>query len=139
MHVDPFRTPGRWVVTTASGAQHLIDSTDPDAPVTITRLAHGDLPPDDAMRLADLRRDGHALRLDAVHHIDPAGHIIDGIAVGEDMYLTLEPLAATATATVRRTTPVLTIQTLGSAHDAEHPPPRCTDAPHGSERGRTHG
>lgn len=136
MHVDPFRTPGRWVVTTASAARHLIDSTDPDAPVTITRLANGaDHPPDDGMRLAELRRDGQALQLLALRHIDPAGHIGDGIAVGADMQLTLEPLAAAATATVRRTTPVLNIQMLGSAQDAEHPPPRHAEAPEEAAEG----
>lgn len=36
--VDPFATPGLWVVQTASGAGHLIDSRDPDTPVTVTRL-----------------------------------------------------------------------------------------------------
>lgn len=127
------------MVTTASGARHLIDSTDPDAPVTITRLANGDLPPGEGMRLADRRRDGQALRLHAMHHIDAAGHTIDGIAVGADMYLTLEPLAAAATETVRRTTPVVHIQMIGAAPSPEAPAPRHSSTPEGQAGRQAHG
>lgn len=108
MSVDPFTSPGRWLVVTGSGAQHLLDSRDPDGPVTVTRVSGGGEPGPD-LRFADLRRDGAALRVLAVEHRDPERGLVAGIALGADMYLTLEPLAADATVTVRRTTPVCTI------------------------------
>ena len=106
--VDPFATPGLWVVETASGAGHLIDSRDPDTPVTVTRLTITPMPRDGFTR-ATLRRDGSPLKVTAIRHIDQIKGQRDGIAVGVGMWLVLEPLNPDAQVTVRRTTPVLRI------------------------------
>ena len=106
--VDPFATPGLWVVVTASGAGHLIDSRDPDTPVTVTRLTNTPAPMDGFTR-ATLRRDGTPLNVIAIRHIDHINGRRDGIATGVEMWLVLEPLNPDAQVTVRRTTPVVCI------------------------------
>lgn len=56
--VDPMRTPGRWLVTTASGgAAYLIEATDPDSAVTATRVVAGPIGDDLRFPRAALRRD----------------------------------------------------------------------------------
>jgi hypothetical protein len=113
--IDPMRTPGRWLVTTSSGARHLIDSLDLDH-VTVTRLtetAHSSAP---GFPLGALRSDEHALRVGGVLHLAGAT-MTDGIVVGEDMYLALEPLDPRAYATVRRTTPVVSVELLPTEFD----------------------
>lgn len=101
------RTPGRWVVTTSSGARHLIDSTDLDR-VTVTRVS--DVPDRSAagFRRGTLRRDSEPLRVVAIHHDLEHGRN-PGVQIGHDMWLYLEPLAGWATLTIRRSTPVLHI------------------------------
>ncbi|WP_421735708.1 hypothetical protein [Cellulomonas sp.] len=106
--VEPFRTRGRWVVTTASGAAHLIDSLDPDVAATIIRLTDGP-PTGSPVPRAALRRDRAALRVTSVHHVDPVLGRVEGVAVGREMWLVLEPLGVGADVTVRRTTPVTAI------------------------------
>jgi len=111
--IDPFGEPGSWVVRTASGACHLLDSRDPDAPVTVTRLT-ADAPPSDEFRCTTLRRDGAPLKVAGVHHLDPVDGLTSGVVVGLDMWLVLEPLSPDASATVRRTTPVVRIVAASS-------------------------
>lgn len=106
---DPMRDPGRWLVTTASGARHLIDSRDADRAVTVTRLTGGADGPDGPFWLQALRRDEEAVRVIAIeHHANGTMH--DGVLLGCDMFLTLEPLDPAAAITVRRTTPVVSIE-----------------------------
>ncbi|MFS0699584.1 hypothetical protein AB6N24_06375 [Cellulomonas sp. 179-A 4D5 NHS] len=107
--VDPLRDIGRWLVTTASGAQHLIDSTDRDQAVTVTRLVRAPAAPTSAFWLQKLRRDERPVRVIEVAHADQ-GTMRDGIVVGGDMFLTLEPLDPDAAVTYRRTTPVVSIE-----------------------------
>jgi hypothetical protein len=109
--VDPMKSRGRWVVTTASGAVHLIDSTRPDEAVVATRVTAGPAGDDPQFPLGTLRRDGETVLVVGVQNSQD-GTIRDGIVVGADMYLTLEPLDPRAYATVRRTTPVLSIEEL---------------------------
>lgn len=109
--VDPMSAAARWLVTTASGAQHLIESTGPDGVVTTTRVTSESVTNDREFPLAALRRDGDALLVAAVTHLE-SGAPVDGIVVGEDMYLALEPLSPLAFLTVRRTTPVVAIDVL---------------------------
>lgn len=109
--VDPQRRAGRWLVTTASGALHLIESTGPDGPVTATRVTAGLAGDDPRYPLGSLRRDGQALIVTAVQHLTGTT-MSHGIVVGEDMYLYLEPLDAAADLTLRRTTPVIAIDEL---------------------------
>lgn len=107
--VDVFATPGWWVVTTASGARHLIDTSDPDAPVTVTRLTGADEAFEGLPR-AILRRDGIPVRVSAVRYRDQNCRLVDGVALGEAMWLVMEPLHPDAAATVRRTTPVVSVR-----------------------------
>lgn len=109
--VDPMSTAGRWLVTTASGALHLIESTGPDGVVTVTRVTADFEGAEPGYRLATRRRDGDALEVAGVTHLQ-GGSPVNGILVGRDMYLILEPLDPRAYATVRRTTPVTSIETL---------------------------
>ncbi|WP_282944503.1 hypothetical protein [Cellulomonas endometrii] len=114
--IDPMRIPRRWVVTTSSGARHLIDSRDLHD-VTVSRLTKTTDPSTAGFPLGALRRDDHALRLGGVLHLD-GSTMTDGIVVGEDMYLALEPLDPRAHATVRRTTPVVEVRSLDIPDDA---------------------
>jgi hypothetical protein len=109
--VDPMRTPGRWLVTTVSGAMHLIESTAPDGTVTATRVTAG--PPGDDPRFprGTLRRDDEPVLVTGVQHLT-GSTMSNGIVVGEDMYLYLEPLDPAADLTLRRTTPVLEVVPL---------------------------
>jgi hypothetical protein len=111
--VDPMHTAGRWLVTTASGATHLIESTGSGGTVTVTRVTAGPAGADPKFPLGSLRRDGEALQVSAVQHPDGVV-MVDGIVAGKDMYLALEPLDPLACATVRRTTPVVVIELLPS-------------------------
>ena len=61
--VDPMGTPGRWLVTTASGAIHLIESTGPGGAVTVTRVTAGPAGADPRYPLGTLRRDEQSLRV----------------------------------------------------------------------------
>ncbi|MFF1530959.1 hypothetical protein [Cellulomonas sp. NPDC058312] len=116
--VDPMRTPGRWLVTTASGAIHLIESVAPDGVVTATRVTGGPVGDDPRFPLGSLRRDDESLQVIAIYHVVD-GRPVRGFALGEDMYLTLEPLDPAAIETLRRTTPVVGIEELGEgAFDA---------------------
>jgi len=103
--VDPFDTPGRWLITTASGAKHLIDSSDPDAPVTVVRIAPGGVIPAAGFELGPLRRDGSPINVSALGHPTNDGPR-RGLALGADMILLLAYL------TVRHTTPVVSIERL---------------------------
>jgi len=110
--VDPFDTPGRWLITTASGAKHLIDSSDPDAPVTVVRIAPGGVIPAAGFELGPLRRDGSPINVSALGHPTNDGPR-RGLALGADMILTLESLdPLLAYLTVRHTTPVVSIERL---------------------------
>jgi len=102
---------GRHVVTTASGARHVIDASDPDRSPTITRLTQPATDPDGPFRLADLRRDAQPIRVFAVQHIQD-GEFRDGVVIGQDMWVTVESLADWAEVTVRRSTPVVRIDLL---------------------------
>lgn len=105
-------------MTTASGAQHLIDSSDPDAPVTVVRTAPEGVTPAEGFELGPLRRDGSPINVIAVGHPTDNGPK-EGIALGADMILTLESLdPLLAYLTVRHTTPVVSIDRLdGTAID----------------------
>ena len=107
---------GRHVITTASGARHFIDARDADRSPTITRLTHAAAEPDGPFRLADLRRDAQPIRVFAVQHLQD-GELRDGVVIGQDMWVTVEPLASWAEVTVRRSTPVVRIEVL--ADDVE--------------------
>lgn len=109
--VDPMRSGGRWLVRTASGALHLIDSTAGGQTVTVTRVTADPAGDDPRFARGSLRRDDEPVRLSAVQHLSGT-HLVDGITVGADMYLTLEPLDPDAAATLRRTTPVVAIDRL---------------------------
>ena len=105
---------GRWLVRTSSGAQHLIDASDP-ASATVVRV-QTDTSPGEGFVSEELRRDGEPVRVRLVQHRSPAGSgFEDGVRVGEDVWLVLEPLAADADATIRRTTPVVSVTELDSA------------------------
>lgn len=110
--VDPFTKHGRWLVGTASGARHLFDSRDPDTPVTVVRVAPGGVLPAVGFELTELRRDGKPIRVASVIHATVDG-AEPGVLVGEDMLLTLEPLDPSASVTLRRTTPVVSIDAIG--------------------------
>lgn len=116
--VDPFTKHGRWLVGTASGARHLFDSTDPSQPVTIVRIAPEGVVPAAGFELAALRRDGSPVRVASVLHRTADG-VSDGVLVGEDMLLSLEPLDPAATVTLRRTTPVTSIECVGDDYPGE--------------------
>ena len=109
--VDPMRTAGRWLVTTASGAMHLIESGEPDGTVTVTRVTTGPAGDDPMYPLGTLRRDDEALLVTGVQHLRGTA-MADGILVGHDMWLYLKPLDPAADLTVRRTTPVVAIDEL---------------------------
>jgi hypothetical protein len=109
--VDPMRTQGIWVLRTASGAIYLIDSIEHVAPVIVTRFTRGPAGDDPEYWRGPLRRDGHPIRASRVQH-RTAQFYRDGIVLGADMYLRLEPLAPTAIMTLRRTTPVVQIETV---------------------------
>jgi hypothetical protein len=109
--VDPMRTPGRWLVTTASGAMHLIESIGPDGTVTATRVTAGPGGDDPRFPLGTLRRDDQALTVAGVQRVTGAS-MTEGIVVGPDMWLQLEPLDPAAALTVRRTTPVVSVEEL---------------------------
>ena len=112
--VDPMHTPGRWLVTTASGAMHLIESTGRSGTVTATRVTAGPARDDPRFPLGSLRRDDHPLRVSGIHHMAGAT-MVDGVVVGEDMWLQLEPLDPAADLTLRRTTPVVDVEELPPA------------------------
>lgn len=122
MVVDPFVVPGRWLISTASGAQHLIDSSDPDAPVTVVRIAPEGVTSAEGFELGPLRRDGFPINVSAIGHPTDEGPR-RGLALGADMILTLESLdPLLADLTVRHTTPVVSIDRLdGTAIDEEVP------------------
>lgn len=109
--VDPMRTPGRWFVTTASGAAYLIEATDPDGTVTATRVVAGPVGDDLRFPRAALRRDDQPLRVMGVRHLSGTT-MSNGIVVGQDMWLYLEPLDPAAALTLRRTTPVVGVAEL---------------------------
>ncbi|GEL46985.1 hypothetical protein CHO01_21010 [Cellulomonas hominis] len=109
--VDPMRTPGRWLVTTASGAAYLIEATDPDSAVTATRVVAGPIGDDLRFPRAALRRDDQPLRVMSVQH-SSGTTMSNGIVVGQDMWLYLEPLDPAAALTLRRTTPVVGVAEL---------------------------
>lgn len=109
--IDPMRIAGRWLVTTASGAMHLIESTGPDGTVTATRVAAGPAGDDPRYPLGALRRDDQALTVTGIRHVAGTS-MTDGIVVGQDMWLQLEPLDPAADLTLRRTTPVLAVDEL---------------------------
>lgn len=109
--VDPMHTPGRWLVTTASGAMHVIESTGLGGTVTATRVITGPAGDDPRSPLRSLRRDDHPLRVFGIHRMAGAT-MVDGIVIGLDMWLQLEPLDAAADLTLRRTTPVVDVQEL---------------------------
>lgn len=109
--VDPMRIAGRWLVTTASGAMHLIESTRAGGTVTVTRVTAGPDGDDPRYPLGTLRRDDQALQVMGVQH--RIGTTVgDGIVVGQDMWLSLEPLDPAADLTLRRTTPVIAVDEL---------------------------
>jgi hypothetical protein len=109
--VDPMHNAGRWLVTTASGAKHLIESAGPDGTVTVNRVTTGPAGDDPRYPLGTLRRDDQTLRLTGVQHLIGTT-MSNGIVVGRDMYLYLEPLDPAADLTMRRTTPVLEVEEL---------------------------
>lgn len=109
--VDPMHTPGRWLVTTASGAMHLIESTGSHGTVTVARVTTGPVGDDPRYPLGVLRRDGQALVVTGVQHLFGTT-MKHGIEIGVDMYLYLEPLDPAADLTLRRTTPVVAINEL---------------------------
>lgn len=109
--VDPMHTAGRWLVTTASGAMHLIESTAPGGTVTATRVAAGPAGDDPRYPLGTLRRDDQRLRVTGVQHL-VGTTMANGIVVGQDMWLFLEPLDPAAALTLRRTTPVVEVEQL---------------------------
>jgi hypothetical protein len=109
--IDPMVTAGRWLVWTASGAIHLIESTGPGGAVTATRVSAGSAGDDPRYPLGALRRDGQALTVTGVQHLTGTT-MSHGIVIGEDMYLYLEPLDPAADLTLRRTTPVIAIDAM---------------------------
>jgi len=109
--VDPMRSPGRWLVTTASGAMHLIESTDPDGTVTAIRVTAGPVGNDPRFPRGSLRRDDQPVRVTGVQHLIGTT-MSNGIVVGRDMWLYLEPLDPAADLTLRRTTPVVAVEEL---------------------------
>ncbi|GCD19290.1 hypothetical protein CTKZ_08520 [Cellulomonas algicola] len=114
LEIDPFTRAGVWAVVTASGAVHLINSTDADSAVTVTRLT-GALDTADAEQgfpLAHLRRDGHPVQVLALEHLTSDGHRAAGVLVGADLLMALEPLGPNALVTFRGTTPVRLIHVL---------------------------
>ncbi|MFF1531378.1 hypothetical protein [Cellulomonas sp. NPDC058312] len=104
-------TAGRWLVTTASGAMHLIDSTGPDGTVTATRVTAGPAGDDPRFPLGRLRRDDQAVTVVGIRHVTGTS-MTEGIVVGQDMWLQLEPLDPAAALTLRRTTPVVAVEAL---------------------------
>ncbi|MCG7286394.1 hypothetical protein MHY85_10480 [Cellulomonas sp. ACRRI] len=109
---DPTATRALWLVTTASGARHLIDTRAGDGAATVTRVRAGSGDAADGSPLADLRRDGEPLRLVSVSYMAEEGMAVEGIRVGSDMHLIVEPLAAGVWFTVRRTTPVTAVEMI---------------------------
>ncbi|MBB2924095.1 hypothetical protein [Cellulomonas cellasea] len=61
---------------------------------------------------AVLRRDGYFVRVIAIQHQD-GGELHDGILVGRAVCFALEPLSPMAAFTVRCTTPVVSIKSVG--------------------------
>lgn len=114
--LDPMRTAGRWLVTTASGAMHMIESTGADGAVTATRVAAGPGGDDPRFPLGKLRRDDETLAVTGIQHLIGTS-MAHGIVVGLDMWLYLEPLDPAADLTLRRTTPVVKVEEL--------PPTEC--------------
>ncbi|WP_217615959.1 hypothetical protein [Cellulomonas sp. GbtcB1] len=112
--VDPMHTRGRWLVTTASGAMHLIESTGPGGAVTATRVTAGPAGNDPRYPLGTLRRDDQPLHVTGIQHLNGTT-MSSGIVAGQDMWLYLEPLAPEADLTLRRTTPVVAVDTLPAA------------------------
>lgn len=100
-------TQGRWVVTTSSGARYVLDSSDPSR-VTATRIRENAASNVPGFPLRSLRRDSAAVRVLAIQH-DPEHGLNNGVRIGHDMWLHLQPLADGAVVTVRRSTPVVSI------------------------------
>lgn len=107
--VDPMHTPGRWLVTTASGAMHLIESTGPGGTVTATRVTAGPSGGDPRYPRGELRRDDQTLTVTGLQHVIGTT-FSNGIVVEHDMWLYLEPLNPDADLTLRRTTPVIAVE-----------------------------
>ena len=104
-------TSGRWLVRTASGAIHLIESTGPGGTVIASRVSAGPAGDDPRYPLGTLRRDGQTLTVTGVQHLVD-GIMSNGIAIGLDMWLYLEPLDPATDLTLRRTTPVVEVEEL---------------------------
>lgn len=105
--IDPFAEHGTWLVGNESGA--IYSFTSDETGVRLARLVIDGVPHSGAFLRADLRRDGQDIRVLAATHLDANGWRVPGIGVGVDMWLTVEPLAAGAVVTLRRTTPVVWI------------------------------
>ncbi len=90
---------------------HLIESAGPDGTVTATRVTAGPAGDDPRYPLGTLRRDDETLEVTGVRH-HTGTTMSDGIVVGRDMWLQLEPLDPAANLTLRRTTPVVEIEEL---------------------------
>ncbi|NTW39499.1 MAG: hypothetical protein HGA44_06350 [Cellulomonadaceae bacterium] len=99
---------GWWLAVTRSGARHLIDATNLNH-VTVTRLPACTDPPSAGFRLVGLRRDVQPIHTRDIRRLHE-GHPAPGAQVGDDMLLRLEPLAQQMVATIRRTTPVVSIE-----------------------------
>lgn len=125
MPVDPFITRTPLLVTTASGARHLVVPGEVGT-VTITRLAPHN-PDAHSGTCGRLRRDGEPLQLGAVTHLE-AGRFVNGILEGVEMCLEVEPLRPDAAVTLRLSTKVVSVQPLPAATDTD------LVEPHGSER-----
>ncbi|GAB2463124.1 hypothetical protein [Xylanimonas ulmi] len=109
--LDPTSEPGLWLVTTASGSRHLIDTQDPDTAPRVQRLPRADTTPVDGEFLAaTLRRDSEWMPLLGAGWLDSmTGERGDGLRVGADAVLWLD-LRGDGIPTVWRTTPVVTIE-----------------------------
>lgn len=110
--IDPDAT-GAWDITTLSGARYRL-RIPPDGRTTVVRVPEGE-PRPRWPRAVPLRRDHEPLEVVTWGSLDQLLGPLPGIIVGQCMLLVLEPLGPAGTATVRLTTPVLSVTPLDAA------------------------
>ncbi|MGW6265882.1 hypothetical protein [Cellulosimicrobium funkei] len=108
--VVPLAEPGLCLLTTASGSRHLVDTSDPDGAPQVARMPGAEPDEIDRFAVALLRRNAEWLPLLDAGWLDAeTGDHGEGLRVGMEAVLLLD-LRGDGVATVRQTTPVVTIE-----------------------------
>jgi len=117
--VDPFKYPGRYLVTTASGTRYLIDAVNCDRAVEVVRVADVTTGAMKGFSASQMRRDAEWLPVLGIGWYDEAtGRSGAGMRVGEDLLLQLN-LCGDGTITSRRSTPITAIMEVDAQSDRD--------------------